>query len=222
MDEPILLHARFVVLYDVWDRGMDAAELSALVVMGFVSSFTPGPNNTLATAIGANQGLRATLPFLWAVPVGWCVLFLLSALGLGALVMAVPVLHWALLALGVGYLLWLAAKLAASRSLSGGGAGQGAIGFWQGVLLQAVNIKAWMIAMSVVAGWVVGRPDLVSRAFVVVGVMFVMGFTSCFTYAMVGSLLRAWLSVGNRLLWFNRLMALGLVLTALGMAWREI
>ncbi|MDO4231615.1 MAG: LysE family translocator [Lautropia sp.] len=201
---------------------MDAAELGALVVMGFVSSFTPGPNNALATAIGANQGLRPAWPFVWAVPVGWCTLFLLSAMGLGALVMAVPVLRWALLVLGVGYMLWLALKLAGSQSLSEGGSGQAAIGFWQGVLLQAVNIKAWMIAMSVVAGWVAGQPDVVSRTLLVLGVMFVMGWTSCLTYAMVGSLLREWLSVGQRLIWFNRLMALGLVLTALWMLWREI
>ena len=42
------------------------------------------------------------------------------------------------------------------------------------------------------------------------------------TYALVGSLLREWLAQGRRLLWFNRTMALALVLTAAWMAWSAL
>ncbi len=49
--------------------------------------------------------------------------------------------------------------------------------------------------------------------------MLAFGFSSNFTYALIGSLLRGWLARGRRLLWFNRLMALALVLTAGWMAW---
>jgi threonine/homoserine/homoserine lactone efflux protein len=31
--------------------------------------------------------------------------------------------------------------------------------FWQGVMLQFLNIKAWMLALTIVAGWLAGRPD---------------------------------------------------------------
>jgi threonine/homoserine/homoserine lactone efflux protein len=52
--------------------------------------------------------------------------------------------------------------------------------------------------------------------------MMAFGFFSNLSYALVGSLLREWLSgpaqSGLRLRWFNRLMALVLVLTAGWMA----
>ena len=50
---------------------MTSAELSALLVLATVSSFTPGPNTTLSTAMAANHGLRHALRFVCAVPVGW-------------------------------------------------------------------------------------------------------------------------------------------------------
>lgn len=196
---------------------MDATELGALLMMGFVGSFTPGPNNTLSTAIGANHGFRAALPFIWAVPVGWCALLLLASLGFGALVLAVPPVRWALLVFGVGYMLWLAWRLAGSGSLAKGESAQARVGFWQGVLLQVVNVKGWMMAVSVAAGWVAGHPDVLVRTLIVLVVLFPMGFLSNAAYALVGSMLRVWLSVGRRLVWFNRVMALALALTALWM-----
>ena len=65
-------------------------------------------------------------------------------------------------------------------------------------------------------------PDALGRLALVLPVMVAFGFASNFTYAMVGSLLRHWLAQGRRLLWFNRLMALALVLTAGWMAWTAL
>jgi threonine/homoserine/homoserine lactone efflux protein len=44
--------------------------------------------------------------------------------------------------------------------------------------------------------------------------MVFFAFTSNFTYALAGSLLRQWLAQGQRLLWFNRVLAAVLVATA--------
>ena len=201
---------------------MPLTEFTALLLMATAASFTPGPNTTLSTAIAANRGLRGAMRFVCAVPVGWGLLFLACALGVGALIVAVPALRWAVLALGLGYMLWLASKLARSGTLSQADERKLDVTFWQGVLLQFLNIKAWMLALSVVAGWIAGRPDAGGRLLLVVPVMVVFGFASNFTYAMVGSLLRDWLAQGSRLLWFNRLMALALVITAGWMAWTAL
>ena len=201
---------------------MPLTEFTALLLMATAASFTPGPNTTLSTAIAANRGLRGAMRFVCAVPVGWGLLFLACALGIGALIVAVPALRWAVLALGLGYMLWLASRLARSSTLSQADERKLDVTFGQGVLLQFLNIKAWMLALSVVAGWIAGRPDAGGRIALVVPVMIAFGFASNFTYAMVGSLLRRWLAQGNRLLWFNRLMALALVLTATWMAWTAV
>ena len=198
---------------------MTAAEFSALLVLATASSFTPGPNTTLSTAIAANRGLRGAMRFVCAVPTGWAGLFVLCALGVGALVMAVPVLRWGILAVGVGYMLWLAWRLAGSRTLSQADERRLQVSFAEGVGLQFLNIKAWMLALSIVAGWLAGRPDWLARFGLVLPVMVAYAFFSNLLYAAIGSLLRGWLAHGRRLLWFNRVMALALVATAAWMLW---
>lgn len=201
---------------------MNAAEFSALLVLATATSFTPGPNTTLSTALAANFGLRRAMGFVCAVPVGWGLLFALCAGGVGALVVALPLLRWSILLGGVGYLLWLAWRLSGSRSLSAVSAARLNVTFTQGVMLQFLNIKAWMLALSIVAGWVAGRPDAAERFVQVLPVLLAYAFFSNLTYATVGSLLRHWLAgpvvdgqpTGGRLLMFNRCMALALVLTA--------
>lgn len=193
---------------------MPLVEFTALLALATAMSFTPGPNTTLSTAIAANQGLRAALRFVCAVPVGWTLLLLLCASGLGAVVVAVPALRSAIKAVGIGYLLWLAWKLSRSARLSEADSSRLNVGFWQGVALQFVNIKAWLLALTIVAGWVAGHSDSSQRLAVVMPVMLFFAFTSNFTYAATGALLRHWLAQGTRLLWFNRAMALVLVLTA--------
>lgn len=173
---------------------MNWQELSALLVLATAMSFSPGPNTTLSTTLAANFGLRRALPFVFAVPVGWGLLLGLCALGVGALVLAVPLLGWAVKAVGVVYLLLLASQLARSRTLSGVAADRLTVSFWRGVALQFVNIKAWLLALSIVGGWVVGRADAGLRFAVVLPVMLSFALGSNLAYALLGSLLREWLA----------------------------
>ena len=196
---------------------MSLQEFSALLLLATAMSFSPGPNTTLSTALAANHGLRRSLRFVAAVPVGWTLLLVLCALGLGALVTSVPALRWGIKAVGIGYLLWLAYKLSGSQQLTQARHGQLHVGFAQGVLLQFVNIKAWLLALTIVAGWVAGQSDFAARMLVVLPVMAFYAFTSNLLYACIGAVLRQWLAQGQRLLWFNRGMALLLIATALWM-----
>jgi threonine/homoserine/homoserine lactone efflux protein len=194
---------------------MTPSELSALLVLATVSSFTPGPNTTLSTAMAANHGLRRAMRFVCAVPVGWGILFALCATGLGGLVVAFPPLRWGIVTLGTAYLLWLASRLWQSGSLQQAESTKLQVGFVQGVGLQFLNIKAWMLALAIVAGWVAGREDATARTLVLLPIMVAYGFVSNLTYAVAGSMLRHWLAHGRRLLVFNRCMAMALVATAL-------
>jgi threonine/homoserine/homoserine lactone efflux protein len=198
---------------------MSPTEITALLLFCTAMSFSPGPNTTLSTALAANGGLRRALRFCIAVPTGWTLLMMASGLGLGALVLDVPALRWAVKIVGVGYMLWLAWRLAGAGQLAQVDERKLRVTFWQGVGLQFVNIKAWMLALTLTAGWVVnagGRPaaNPGQRLAIICVVMLLFAFTSNFTYACVGSLLRAWLAQGRRLLWFNRVLALVLTGTA--------
>ncbi|RCW74577.1 LysE family translocator [Pseudorhodoferax soli] len=196
---------------------MNASELSALLLLATAMSFSPGPNTTLSSALAANHGLRHAMPFIWAVPAGWGLVLLLCTAGVGALVVAQPALALAIKLFGVAYLLWLAFKLARSARLGEADARRLDVGFVQGIALQFVNIKAWMLALAIVAGWIAGRDDLLQRLAVVLPLMLCFAFFSNLAYALIGALLRNWLAQGRRLLCFNRVMAAVLVLTAVWM-----
>lgn len=204
---------------------MTWSEFLALLTLATATSFTPGPNTTLSTALAANGGLRRALPFVCAVPVGWSLLLVLCAAGVGAAVLAAPALRLGILWGGVGYLLWLALRLARASTLARTEADGLHMTFLRGVGLQFLNIKAWMLALSIVAGWIAGHPQAWSRFWLVLPVMVAYAFSSNLTYALVGSVLRGWLAgpavdgrpSGLRLRMFNRLMAGALVVTAVWM-----
>ena len=193
---------------------MSQAELLALMALATVGTFTPGPNTALSATLGANHGLRQALPFVCAVPAGWGILLALNAVGLGAVVLGLPPLRGALMLMGALYLLWLAYQLASSQRLSEARTTIH-IGFNQGVLLQFVNIKAWLLAMSVVSGWVIGHDNTRERLLETLPIFMGFGLVSNLTYAWVGARLRDWLRGPNdtakRLQGFNRLMALALL-----------
>jgi threonine/homoserine/homoserine lactone efflux protein len=200
---------------------MNSAELTALLLLCTALSFTPGPNNNLSTVLAANFGLKRALRFVLSVALGWGLLLCLCTSGIGALVVSLPPLRWGITACGVAYLLWMAWKLWHTHQLGQAAASQLNVTFWQGVMLQFLNIKAWMLALTVVAGWLAGREDIASRFAVVLPLMLAFGLSSNLTYALIGSLLRRWLADpehgGRRLRWFNRSMAAVLAATAVWM-----
>lgn len=198
---------------------MTTGELLALLMFCTAMSFSPGPNTTLSTALAANHGLRHALRFCLAVPTGWTLLLLATGLGLGALVTSVPALNWGIKVFGAAYMFWLAFKLGSTRRLAQLDGARLDVTFSQGVGLQFLNIKAWMLALTLTAGWVVNAhgqpaPNPGERLAIISAVMLLFAFSSNFLYALVGSLLRQWLAQGSRLLWFNRALALVLVATA--------
>jgi threonine/homoserine/homoserine lactone efflux protein len=196
---------------------MPASELTALLLFATAMSFTPGPNTTLAAALAANGGLARAMRFVLGVPVGWGLLLLGCAVGLGALIDAAPALKRTIQWAGLAYMLWLAWRLWHASQLGRADASRLAVGFAQGVLLQFLNIKAWMAALVVSAGWVTSGGELHQRLLIVVPLMMAFGFASNFSYALAGSALRGWLMQGRRLVVFNRVLALVLVLTAVWM-----
>ena len=208
---------------------MSTQEWWALLVLATATSFTPGPNTTLSATLAANGGLRAAMRFVLSVPVGWGLLLLIGSLGFGALVLALPPLRWVIVLTGSGYLVWLAWRLANSHQLQDLSAASLRVGFWQGVGLQVLNIKAWMMALSIVGGWVSGQADAVARFFQILPVMMAYALLSNLAYASVGSVLRHWLAgpivegqaTGGRLRRFNQTMALALVFTAAWMVWNQ-
>ena len=124
--------------------------LAALTLFAFVNSITPGPNNTMLMASGANFGFRATLPHLCGVAIGFAVMIAAVGLGLGGLFRAFPQLHDVLAVVGGLYMVWLAWKIATSKGIGGGQGGGRPQTFWQAAAFQWVNPKAWAMAIGAI------------------------------------------------------------------------
>lgn len=196
---------------------MNPEQLLALVVFALVGSFTPGPNNAIATATGANHGFAAALPHIAGVPFGFSTMLLAAAGGVAALIVASPALSALLKWLGIAYLLWLAWGLARSRDGgSAGGPFKLPLAFWQSALFQYLNPKAWMLSVATAAAWLAtDRPW--QRAAIVCVVFSIACAASLVLWAWVGAALRRWLAHGARLRNFNVTMGAALAATAVWM-----
>ncbi|MBT8476309.1 MAG: LysE family translocator, partial [Alphaproteobacteria bacterium] len=130
---------------------MDTDLLYALAAFAFVSSITPGPNNMMLMASGANFGLRRTLPHMAGVALGFVAMVVLVGAGLIGLFDLWPTSYTVLKVVSVGYLLYLAWKIATAAAPKGDGqAGGRPFTFLQAALFQWVNPKAWFMALTAI------------------------------------------------------------------------
>jgi threonine/homoserine/homoserine lactone efflux protein len=134
---------------------MDTAWIAAVSGFAIAMAGTPGPNNAIAIASGANYGFRGTLPFISGVTIGVASIILVVG-AVGTPIMAEPrirtILKWA----GILYLLWLAWRIGSARppARDAGNKEETAgkpLTVVQGALFQLVNPKLWvMVAGAVV------------------------------------------------------------------------
>jgi len=151
-------------------------ELVALIVPVIVFAFsmtaTPGPNNMMLTASGANFGFRRTLPHIIGVTIGCVGLMAAVALGLGQLFAAWPILQTSLKVVGSAYLLWLAWKIATAAPPSGARqADDKPLSVLQAAAFQFANPKAWIMAISGVASFTLAGEDFLVSALLLIGLM---------------------------------------------------
>jgi len=188
---------------------MSFAILTALLGFAFVTTVTPGPNNLMLMASGANFGFRRTLPHMLGIVGGLSVMALLVGAGLMALFDALPALNLVLKVASVCYLLWLALKIATAAPMAERDADSRPMTFLQAAAFQWVNPKAWAMCLSAITLYAPARP-LLSVA-IVAGAFAIVCFPAISVWAWLGTVVRQWLSNATRLKVFNITMAALLV-----------
>lgn len=200
---------------------MEPAQLGAFVVFSLVGSFTPGPNNTIATATAANFGFRAALPHIFGVPFGFSTMLALGSLGAVGLLLSLPTAAGAIKWAGIAYLVYLGWLLIrAARATSDHAPGTltaRPLTFLESALFQYANPKAWMLATATAGTFMSGR-DVATRAALICMVFSATCIASLAVWAWMGAALRQWLRTSRRRWWFNAAMGLSLAATALWMA----
>ncbi|MCY1401883.1 Cysteine/O-acetylserine efflux protein [compost metagenome] len=187
--------------------------LMAFALFAFVSSITPGPNNTMLLASGVNFGFRRSIPHALGISVGFMVLVVAVGLGLGEVFKAVPMAYTVLRYVGGAYLLYLAWKIATSGPVSQetGTTGQ-PLGFWGAAAFQWVNPKAWVMAIGAITTYTPSQGYFVN-VFIIALVFAIINLPSVCFWAGCGSALRNLLRNPRWLMSFNLLMAALLVIS---------
>ncbi len=143
----------------------------ALLVYALVTSITPGPNNFMLLASGVNFGFARTIPHMLGIGIGFLVLLLAVGFGLGAVLTAFPALHTGLKIAGGAYLLYLAWKIAMSRSIGANADSTKArpMSFLEAAAFQWVNPKAWVMAVGAISTYLPNAshlPDVAALALI--------------------------------------------------------
>jgi threonine/homoserine/homoserine lactone efflux protein len=195
---------------------MSPSEIAAFSAFAWISSFTPGPNVAIATATGVNYGVRAVLPQVAGVSIGFFMMLWVVGFGGASVIHTNLTLLLLVKWVGVSYLLYLGWKLTRVSRLSDSANGI-AFNVQQAALFQMVNPKAWMMMVASTSTYVIGHPDMLARMWMVSLGFVVPSALSILCWAWAGDRLRAWLQVGQRLLMFNRVMGAALIVTAVWM-----
>lgn len=186
--------------------------LLALTLFAFVSSITPGPNNLMLMASGANFGFRRTLPHLLGVGIGFTLMIVLVGVGLLQVFDLYPISHQILKLVSVIYLLWLAWKIANAATPEGDVQSEGTpITFIQAALFQWVNPKAWTMALTAISAY---TPDQTLNYVSLVALVFgIVNLPSVSLWTVLGEQMARFLTSAARLRAFNWAMAGLLVLS---------
>lgn len=181
----------------------------ALTGFAFATSVTPGPNNMMLLASGANFGFRRSVPHMLGISLGHALMVFLVGMGLAQIFHAMPALGWGLKLASVAYMVWLAWKIAHAAAPQEGAIGGQPFTFLQAAAFQWVNPKAWAMALTAVTVYAGGEGWLAMMTVAAVFAMINLPSVSVWTAA--GQQLRRWLTTNRRLQVFNWTMAILLV-----------
>jgi len=186
--------------------------LYAFILVGL---FTPGPNVIMLTTSGVRFGFRRTLPHLFGVVVGVGITAGVTALGVGALVTASPLLNAGLRLVAAAFILWMAWGYwtAAGRPRLAGDPSDRPLTFLGAAAFQWINPKVWAIAFAASAGYGAGLSPLI-EALRLATAFSSVNLGVCLFWTSAAALLSALLTAPRVWRVFLRVMALLLAASA--------
>lgn len=185
--------------------------MSAVFLFAVSSTVTPGPNNLMMLSSGVNFGVRKSLPHLLGICIGFPLMVVLVGMGLSMVFDRFPLLHEVIQVLGISYLLYLAWLIARSAPRSLNDEGARPFSFFQAVLFQWVNPKAWVMATGAIATYTTLEGSLYLQSMLIGAVFFAVAFPCVGLWLVGGAGLKRWLHSPKRQRLFNWTMAALLV-----------
>ncbi|RUO79895.1 LysE family translocator [Idiomarina tyrosinivorans] len=187
----------------------------AVFFFALSSTITPGPNNVMMMSSGVNYGVKASLPHWLGICLGFPAMVLIVGLGFGVVFERFPNLHQLIKVLGTLYLLWLAWRIASQTPKSIEAGKRKPMSFWQAVLFQWVNGKAWVMATSAVAAFTSVNGQTFWEVLAITLTFLLVSFPCVGLWLVAGASLRRLLTNETVHRVFNILMGLLLVLAVI-------
>ncbi len=192
---------------------MNTEILASLVLFAFLMTCSPGPNNLMLMASGANFGWKRSVPHMTGVVLGFALMIVLVGIGVDGLFQRHPELNLVLRALSIGFLLYLAwHALFHNKGNAKATRPQRPMRFHQAVLFQWVNPKAWTMALTGLS--IAAAADELQKLIAVAAVFSLINLCSASAWVCLGGQIVRWLNTERNLLIFNYCVAGGLLLSA--------
>lgn len=179
--------------------------LIALFALASAAAWTPGPNNVMLTASGANFGLRRTVPHMFGVAAGCFLMMFSLAFGLGALIASSPLLKEAMRWAGAALLIWFAWRIA-NAGRANAEARARPLTVWEAAGFQWVNPKAWAMMLATSSQFVTGE-NVLLQSFLCGLAFFISAIGATFVWSAFGVGIGRFLKHPARLRAFNLIMA---------------
>ena len=188
-------------------------EIMSISLFWFVTAYTPGPNNVVASYSGFNFGIKKTIPHILGVTLGFTSLVIFLSIGLINIFKLFPIIQIVIRYLGTLFLLYLAYKIAFSTS-SNETQKESPVKFIETFLFQYLNPKGVTVAVIVVSTYVELGVNYVNYATQIVALAFLFSVTSITLWTFVGKFLRKFATNDKFIKYFNYAMS-GLLLLSI-------
>jgi threonine/homoserine/homoserine lactone efflux protein len=199
----------------------DAHSLATFIVAGLLLNLAPGPDVLYIVGRSLSQGRMAGVVSSFGIATGCLCHVTAAAVGLSALVLALPMAYDVVRYAGAAYLLWLGIRTIVARgrgfaSTSLAPASLGTI-FRQGVLTNVLNPKVALFFLAFLPQFTNAARGALAPQILLLGFIFIFnGTIVCIGYALAASQIGAWLASRFRIsAWLNR--ATGGIFLALGL-----
>jgi len=184
--------------------------LSVLLPMfafAIASTGTPGPNNIMVMASGANFGYWRTIPHMLGIALGFSGMVVALGLGFSQLFAVYPQVHEILKWLGTAYLLFLAWKIGTAAKPEDAQAKSAPLTFVQAALFQWVNPKAWMVGIAGLTAFTSDEGTYEFQTLIIAGVFLAVSFPLSSFWCSFGTVIGRFLTSPRSLRLFNGAMA---------------
>tara|TARA_B100000401_G_scaffold180151_1_gene121058 strand:+ start:120 stop:710 length:591 start_codon:yes stop_codon:yes gene_type:complete len=187
-------------------------EIISIALFWFVTAYTPGPNNVVASYSGFNFGIIKTIPHILGVTLGFTSLVLFLTIGLINIFKLFPIIQVVMKYLGTLFLIYLAYKIATSNT-SDETKKDNPVKFIETFFFQYLNPKGVTVAIIVVSTYVELGENYVNYATQVVLLALLFSSTSITLWTFIGKFLRKFATNEKFIKYFNYAMSCLLLLS---------